>query len=169
MPYDKSTCDVKQHYVNLLKEQNQYLANYKDFCISGVSNEMLSREFEGKTLQDNLELQGIVGNITHTVFIGTKGIWQVETTRKQLVKAMHHVTEILDKYKSIFPDDEKERYTAFLFPCILKTYAVSPTYARMLVTDVEIANSTLYDKPPNAWARGPLTGTASNPSAQKIL
>eukprot|EP00957_Ditylum_brightwellii_P201743 15327042-Ditylum_brightwellii.AAC.1 len=43
LPYEKSICDEKQHYANLLKEQNQYLANYKDFCIGRVSNEMLSR------------------------------------------------------------------------------------------------------------------------------
>eukprot|EP00957_Ditylum_brightwellii_P003625 274400-Ditylum_brightwellii.AAC.1 len=65
LPYDKSICNGKHHYANLLKEQNQNLANYKDFCIGGVSNEMLSREFEGKTLCDHLELQGIVGDITN--------------------------------------------------------------------------------------------------------
>eukprot|EP00957_Ditylum_brightwellii_P211131 15365791-Ditylum_brightwellii.AAC.1 len=157
------------HYANLLKEQNQYLANYKDFCISGVSNEMLSREFEGQTLQDHLELQGVVGDIMHTVFMETKGIWQVESATKQVVKAMYHVTEILDKYKSSLPDDEKERYTALLFPLILNTYTVPPTYARMPVSDIEIANSTLYNKPPNTWSRGPPTGTATNSSAQKIL
>eukprot|EP00957_Ditylum_brightwellii_P154425 11751409-Ditylum_brightwellii.AAC.1 len=81
-PYDKSICNGKQHYANLLKEQNRYLANYKDFSIGGVSNEMLSREFDGKTLRDHLELQGVVGDITHTVFMEMKGIWQVETTTK---------------------------------------------------------------------------------------
>eukprot|EP00957_Ditylum_brightwellii_P024135 1819844-Ditylum_brightwellii.AAC.1 len=167
LPYDKSIHDGKQHYANLLKEQNQYLTKYKDFCISGVSNKMLSREFEGETLQDHLELQGVVGNITHTVLTETKGIWQVETMKKQVVKAICHVTEILDKYKSSFPDNEKERYTAFLCPCILNTYAVPPTYVRTLVSDIKIANSTLYDKPPTTWARGPPTGTSTNSSAQK--
>eukprot|EP00957_Ditylum_brightwellii_P056872 4311568-Ditylum_brightwellii.AAC.1 len=46
LPYDKSIHNGKHHYANLLKEQNQYLANYKDFCIGGVSDEMLSRDFE---------------------------------------------------------------------------------------------------------------------------
>eukprot|EP00957_Ditylum_brightwellii_P210580 15365133-Ditylum_brightwellii.AAC.1 len=96
LPYDKSICDGKQRYANLLKEQNQYLANYKDVCIGGVTNEMLSREFKGKTLQDHLKLQDVVSNITQTVFTETKGIWQVETTRKQVVKAMRRVTETLD-------------------------------------------------------------------------
>eukprot|EP00957_Ditylum_brightwellii_P139344 10620037-Ditylum_brightwellii.AAC.1 len=76
LPYDKSIHDGKQHYANLLKAQNQYLANYKDFHIGGVSDKMLSIEFEGETLYDHLELQGIVGHITHTVFTETKGIWQ---------------------------------------------------------------------------------------------
>eukprot|EP00957_Ditylum_brightwellii_P174338 13273154-Ditylum_brightwellii.AAC.1 len=105
----------KQHYVNLLKKQNQYLANYKECCIGGISNEKLSRDFDGKTLQDHLELQGVVGDITHMVFTETKGIWQVETTTKQVVEAMHHVTEILDKYKSSFPDEEKKGTQCFLF------------------------------------------------------
>eukprot|EP00957_Ditylum_brightwellii_P120715 9207424-Ditylum_brightwellii.AAC.1 len=37
LPHDKSICDGKQHYTNLLKEQNQYLANHDNFCIGGVS------------------------------------------------------------------------------------------------------------------------------------
>eukprot|EP00957_Ditylum_brightwellii_P094124 7166289-Ditylum_brightwellii.AAC.1 len=74
LPYDKSINDEKQHYANLLKEQNQYFANYKDVCIGGVSNEMLSREIDRKTLCNHLELQGIVGDITHTVITETKGI-----------------------------------------------------------------------------------------------
>eukprot|EP00957_Ditylum_brightwellii_P057952 4393766-Ditylum_brightwellii.AAC.1 len=61
LPYDKSIHDGKQHYANLLKEQNQCLVNYKDFHIGGISNEMLSREFKGETLQDHLKLQGVVG------------------------------------------------------------------------------------------------------------
>eukprot|EP00957_Ditylum_brightwellii_P014900 1124000-Ditylum_brightwellii.AAC.1 len=108
LPYDKSIHDRKQHYTSLLKEPNQYLANYKDFCISGISNEMISREFDGKTLCDHLELQGVVGDITHTIFTETKGVWQVETSKTQVVEAMHHVTEILDKGKSSFSDKEKK-------------------------------------------------------------
>eukprot|EP00957_Ditylum_brightwellii_P097187 7401330-Ditylum_brightwellii.AAC.2 len=82
LPFDKSICDGKQHYANLLKEQNQYLANYKDFCIGEVSNEMLSSEFDRKTLRDNFESQGVVCNITQIIFTEVKGIWQVETTTK---------------------------------------------------------------------------------------
>eukprot|EP00957_Ditylum_brightwellii_P037280 2822085-Ditylum_brightwellii.AAC.1 len=88
---------------NLLKEQNQYLANYDDFCIGEVSDEMLSRDFDGKTLREHLELQGVAGDITHSIFIETKGIWQVKTRKKQIVEAMHHVTEIPNKYKASFP------------------------------------------------------------------
>eukprot|EP00957_Ditylum_brightwellii_P071294 5419443-Ditylum_brightwellii.AAC.1 len=60
LPYNKSIHGGKQNYDNLLREQNQYIANYEDFYIGGVSNEMLSREFEGKTLCGHLELQGIM-------------------------------------------------------------------------------------------------------------
>ena len=88
LPYDRSICNGKQHCANLLKEQNQYFANYKDCCISGVNNEMLSREFDNKTLQDHLELHGVIGDITHMIFAKTKGIWQVETTKTQVVEAM---------------------------------------------------------------------------------
>eukprot|EP00957_Ditylum_brightwellii_P114778 8752539-Ditylum_brightwellii.AAC.1 len=108
LPYDKSIHDGKQHYANLLKEQNQYLANYEDFHIGRVSNKMLSRDFKGKTLREHLELQGVVGNITHSVFNETKGFWQVETTKKQVVEAICHVTEIFDKCKASFLDEEKE-------------------------------------------------------------
>eukprot|EP00957_Ditylum_brightwellii_P037416 2830984-Ditylum_brightwellii.AAC.1 len=80
---------------------------------------------------------------------------------------MRHDTEILDKYKSSFPGKEKERYPAFLFPCVLNANAVPPIYAKNLVSDVEIENSKLYNKPPNAWSRGPPNGTVTNSSAHK--
>eukprot|EP00957_Ditylum_brightwellii_P142228 10835828-Ditylum_brightwellii.AAC.1 len=86
----------------------------------------------------------------------------------QVVEAMHHVTEILDKYKSSFPDNEIERYTAFPFLQILNTYAVPSMYARALISDAKIASLTLYDKSPNAWTRVPPTGTATNTSVQKV-
>eukprot|EP00957_Ditylum_brightwellii_P182926 13934115-Ditylum_brightwellii.AAC.1 len=56
LTHDKSICNGKQHYANLLKEQNQYLVNYKDFCISGISKEMLSKDFDGKMLREHSEL-----------------------------------------------------------------------------------------------------------------
>eukprot|EP00957_Ditylum_brightwellii_P210624 15365187-Ditylum_brightwellii.AAC.1 len=76
---------------------------------------------------------------------------------------MHHVTDIRDKYKASFHNEEKESYSAFPPPLVLNTYMVPPTYAKSLVSDVEIMNNlTLYDKPPNVWARGPPNGTSAN-------
>eukprot|EP00957_Ditylum_brightwellii_P151297 11520619-Ditylum_brightwellii.AAC.1 len=49
---------------------------------------------DGKTLREKLELPGVIGNITPTVFTKTKGIWQIETTKDQLVEAMQHVGKI---------------------------------------------------------------------------
>eukprot|EP00957_Ditylum_brightwellii_P053377 4045893-Ditylum_brightwellii.AAC.1 len=46
--YGKLICDGKQNYTNLLKEQTQYLANYKDFRIGSISKAMSSKEFDGK-------------------------------------------------------------------------------------------------------------------------
>eukprot|EP00957_Ditylum_brightwellii_P080311 6108294-Ditylum_brightwellii.AAC.1 len=85
LPHDKSIQDDKKLYAQLLKEQNQYLAKYDDFRIGGISDDMLSKEFDGKTLRGHLELPGVVGNITKTVFTTKKGIWQVETTKLQVL------------------------------------------------------------------------------------
>eukprot|EP00957_Ditylum_brightwellii_P176190 13415566-Ditylum_brightwellii.AAC.1 len=95
-----------------------YLASYYDFHIGGVGNSMLTREFD--------------------VFSATKGIWQIETSKTQVVKAMHHVTELLEKYKDKCPDDEKERDPAFLYPRVLNTYDVPATYAKTLIPNVKL-------------------------------
>eukprot|EP00957_Ditylum_brightwellii_P212074 15366933-Ditylum_brightwellii.AAC.1 len=38
LPYDKSIWDGKIQYAQLLKEQNQFLGNYEDFHIGGISD-----------------------------------------------------------------------------------------------------------------------------------
>eukprot|EP00957_Ditylum_brightwellii_P210468 15365003-Ditylum_brightwellii.AAC.1 len=110
--FPKSVKEVKDlldysHYANLLKEQNQYLANYNDFHIGGIRDKRLSKKFNGNTLREHLDLQGVIEDITQTVFTDSKGIWQVKTTKKQVVEAMRHVTEALDRYKDDFPDNKK--------------------------------------------------------------
>eukprot|EP00957_Ditylum_brightwellii_P126472 9640587-Ditylum_brightwellii.AAC.1 len=72
LPYDKSIWDGKMHYAQLLKEQNQFLGNYKDFRIGGISEDMIDTKFGESTLRDLLELPGLVGDITPTPFTKTK-------------------------------------------------------------------------------------------------
>eukprot|EP00957_Ditylum_brightwellii_P207623 15353791-Ditylum_brightwellii.AAC.1 len=131
LPYNKLIHDVKQRYANLPKEQNHHLTNYNDFHIGGIRVKMLSKDFDGKTLREHLELQGVIGDITQTAFTESK--------------------ETLDKYNDNFIDNQKEGYTAFPIPHILNTYMVPPMYAKTLVSDDKTANTmTTYDKPPNA-------------------
>eukprot|EP00957_Ditylum_brightwellii_P111043 8468321-Ditylum_brightwellii.AAC.1 len=68
LPYDKSMWDGKLQYAQLLKEQNQFLVNYKDFCTGGISEDMMDTKFGESTLHDLLELPGVVGDITPTPF-----------------------------------------------------------------------------------------------------
>eukprot|EP00957_Ditylum_brightwellii_P098226 7484310-Ditylum_brightwellii.AAC.1 len=42
--YGKSFRYEKQNYAQLLKEQNQYLSNYKDFRIGGIDKDMLDEK-----------------------------------------------------------------------------------------------------------------------------
>eukprot|EP00957_Ditylum_brightwellii_P156493 11910342-Ditylum_brightwellii.AAC.1 len=88
LPYDKSIWDGKIQYAQLLKEQKQFLGNYEDFHIGGISEGMIDTKFGASTLRDLLELPGIVGDITPTPFTKTKDIWQVETTKIQVVDDM---------------------------------------------------------------------------------
>eukprot|EP00957_Ditylum_brightwellii_P116570 8891801-Ditylum_brightwellii.AAC.1 len=50
LPYDKSIWDGKLQYAQLLKEQNQFLVNYKDFHIGGISEDMIDTKFGESTL-----------------------------------------------------------------------------------------------------------------------
>eukprot|EP00957_Ditylum_brightwellii_P027466 2076335-Ditylum_brightwellii.AAC.1 len=93
LPYNKSIQDGKQQYAQLIKEQNQYLTNYEDFQIRDISEDMVEDKFGDNILCDLLELPGVVGNVTLTPFTKSKGIWQVETTKSQVVEAMQHVAE----------------------------------------------------------------------------
>eukprot|EP00957_Ditylum_brightwellii_P132134 10073684-Ditylum_brightwellii.AAC.1 len=99
LPYDKSIQDGKVQYARLLKEQNQLLGNYKDSQIGGISEDLIGTKFGDNTLRNLLELSGVVGDITPTLFIKAKGIWQVETTEIQVVDIMRHVSKILSKIR----------------------------------------------------------------------
>eukprot|EP00957_Ditylum_brightwellii_P125079 9534027-Ditylum_brightwellii.AAC.1 len=79
---------------------------------------------------------------------------------------MHHVTETLNKHKNNFPDNNKDRYQAFCSPQVLNTYAVPALYAKTLVSDIKLDKTNSYDRPPNAWARGPPKNTNANNAKQ---
>eukprot|EP00957_Ditylum_brightwellii_P045456 3446002-Ditylum_brightwellii.AAC.1 len=79
--YEKSIRDGKIQYAQLLKEQNHFLGNYKDFRIGGISKDLIDTKFGDNTLRNLLELSGVVGDIIPTLFTKTKSIWQVETTK----------------------------------------------------------------------------------------
>eukprot|EP00957_Ditylum_brightwellii_P154740 11777570-Ditylum_brightwellii.AAC.1 len=104
-----------------------------------------------------MEIAGVVGDITPTVFTKTKGIWQVEMTKDQVVEAMHHVREVLKNIQDRVPEGYKNLYSAFPYPHVLNTSAVTMQNTKSLVSDVEISeNNETYDKPhPNAWVNGP--------------
>eukprot|EP00957_Ditylum_brightwellii_P143416 10926028-Ditylum_brightwellii.AAC.1 len=74
LPYDKSTQDSKLQYDQLLKEQNQFLANYEDFCIGGISEDMMDTKFGKSTLRNLLELPEVLGDITPAPLTKSKGI-----------------------------------------------------------------------------------------------
>eukprot|EP00957_Ditylum_brightwellii_P062210 4721101-Ditylum_brightwellii.AAC.1 len=121
LPYDKSIRGRRQNYVQLLKEQNQYLSNYKDFRIGGIDKDLLEEKIDDSTLREKLELVGVVGDIMPTAFTKTKGIWQVETTKTQVVEAMRHVTEVLGNIRDKTPERYKTLYSAFPYPRVLNT------------------------------------------------
>eukprot|EP00957_Ditylum_brightwellii_P105688 8059391-Ditylum_brightwellii.AAC.1 len=50
----------------------------------------LRHQFDGVTLRDKFDLPGVVGDIMPTVFTTNKEIWQIETTKDQIVDAMRH-------------------------------------------------------------------------------
>eukprot|EP00957_Ditylum_brightwellii_P074300 5645486-Ditylum_brightwellii.AAC.1 len=126
---------------------------------------MLTREFDGKSLCEQLELARVIGDIMQTVFTKTKGIWQIEISKTQVVEAMCHIMEILEKYKDKFPD--KERYPVFLYPRVLNTFDIPATYAKTLISGVEITDpNSNYDQLPNAWTRGPPRNTVANTQNQ---
>eukprot|EP00957_Ditylum_brightwellii_P049334 3743253-Ditylum_brightwellii.AAC.1 len=116
LPYDKSIRDGKQNYLQLLKEQNQYLSNYEDFRIGGVNEDLLDEKIDDSTLLEKPELVGVIGDIMPTVFTKTKGIWQVETTKMQVVEAMRHVTEVLGNIRDNIPERYKTLFSAFPYP-----------------------------------------------------
>eukprot|EP00957_Ditylum_brightwellii_P061602 4674490-Ditylum_brightwellii.AAC.1 len=74
LPYDKSICDDKCHYAQLLKEHILYLSKYDDFRVGGINKELLDMELDGQILRNMLELTGTIKYITPLVFSEQKGI-----------------------------------------------------------------------------------------------
>eukprot|EP00957_Ditylum_brightwellii_P209944 15364395-Ditylum_brightwellii.AAC.2 len=174
LPYDKSIRDRKQNFGQLLKKQNQYLSKYEDFRISGVNKELFEEEIGNITLRGKLELAGVMGDITPTVFTKLKGIWQVGTTKIQVVEAMRHVTEGLENICNKISECYKVLYSAFPYPRVLNTSCVPVQYAKSLISNVEILeNNNSCDKlPPSAWINGlsrkqENQNTSKNPVSKK--
>eukprot|EP00957_Ditylum_brightwellii_P086085 6549635-Ditylum_brightwellii.AAC.1 len=81
-------------------------------------------ELDGQTLRDKLELTGVIEHIMPMVFSELKGIWQIETTKTNIMEAMRHVKEVLEEIRQNLLDGEINKYGAFPYPRILITYAV---------------------------------------------
>eukprot|EP00957_Ditylum_brightwellii_P165867 12628376-Ditylum_brightwellii.AAC.1 len=81
---DQTIKDNKNHYSNLLREQNAYLVNYVDFCIRGLTEEVLSVEISGKTVHKNILESPYVVDMHEMTYIDDKGIWTIETTKDTL-------------------------------------------------------------------------------------
>jgi hypothetical protein len=63
LPYDKSICEGRHHYAQLLKKQNQYLSKYDNFKVGNISKDLVDMELGGQTLRDKLELSGVIKNL----------------------------------------------------------------------------------------------------------
>eukprot|EP00957_Ditylum_brightwellii_P049040 3720767-Ditylum_brightwellii.AAC.2 len=128
---------------------------------------MLTREFNSKLLQEQLELAGVIGDITQTVFTMTKGNWQIKMSKTHMVETILHVAEVLEKYKDKFPDEEKEQYPALPYLRMLNTYAVSATYTKTLISNNETTHpNSSYDCLPNTWTRSPSGNIVANTQKQ---
>eukprot|EP00957_Ditylum_brightwellii_P063757 4838015-Ditylum_brightwellii.AAC.1 len=136
LPYNKSIRDGKQNYAQLLKEENQYLSNYKDFRISSINKDLLDKKIDDSTLRGKQELADVIGDIMPTVFTKVKGIWKVKTTKLQVVEAMRNVTEVLDNIQDKISERYKTLFSAFPCPRVLNTSCVLVQYAKSLVSDV---------------------------------
>jgi len=133
------------------------LSTFKYFWVGAIIEEILDTKFDVVTLREKLELPGVAGGITPTVFTANKGIWQIETTTDQIADAMRHVREVLASICDSLQSNYNENFSAFPFPRILNNYAVPTQYTKDLFATVEInATDTSYEKPPNAWSKGPL-------------
>eukprot|EP00957_Ditylum_brightwellii_P133327 10165603-Ditylum_brightwellii.AAC.1 len=82
-----------------------------------------ANKYNNTILREHLELTGVVGVITHMVFTESKGIWQVETTKVQVVGAMGYVTETLAKYHDHLSESKINYFALFPYPRALNTYA----------------------------------------------
>ena len=112
------------------------MSKYEDFRIGGIDEDPLDEKIDDSTLREKLELAGVVGDITPSVFTKIKGIWQVETTKFQVVEVMRHVTEVLDNICDKIPERCKMLFSAFPYPRVLNTSCVPVQYAKSLVSDV---------------------------------
>eukprot|EP00957_Ditylum_brightwellii_P092916 7074873-Ditylum_brightwellii.AAC.1 len=106
-----------EHYKMLICEQNAYLTNYADFCIGGISKEMLEVSISGKMVKDNMLMSPYIANMNPSIDTATKGIWTIEMTQKNLHKAIKDVELAIQALPSAVPDKCFRKPDAFPMPC----------------------------------------------------
>eukprot|EP00957_Ditylum_brightwellii_P106790 8146523-Ditylum_brightwellii.AAC.1 len=94
MPYDKSLPNEAFKYDDLLCEQNLYLERYDDFKIGGLHKTALDYKMDdGTTIRSTLLSADSIVDIHSTVYTDQKGIWIIETTKKNIAAAIKWMEE----------------------------------------------------------------------------
>eukprot|EP00957_Ditylum_brightwellii_P160266 12201132-Ditylum_brightwellii.AAC.1 len=105
-----------EDYKTLVREQNAYLTKYAEFCVGGISEEMLEMTISGKTVKENMLMLPYIVNMHPLIYTASKGIWTIETTQKNLHKAIKDVELAIQALPSAIPDEYFEKFGAFPMP-----------------------------------------------------
>eukprot|EP00957_Ditylum_brightwellii_P165242 12581461-Ditylum_brightwellii.AAC.1 len=76
------------HYDSLLQEQSEYLANYDNCRVGGLSDDMLNFKTSGKTICQNILDSLHVIDIHFMMFTDDKEIWTVDSTKDDYIKQL---------------------------------------------------------------------------------
>eukprot|EP00957_Ditylum_brightwellii_P093797 7142240-Ditylum_brightwellii.AAC.1 len=96
LKYNQTIKDNKNHYSNLLHKQSAHLVDYADFCIKGLTEEVLRVEISEKTVCKNILESPYVVDMHKMMFTNNKGIWTIETMKDTLHQAMSEIDKGLE-------------------------------------------------------------------------
>eukprot|EP00957_Ditylum_brightwellii_P021311 1607210-Ditylum_brightwellii.AAC.1 len=117
MPCNKPIPNTNGKVADLLHEQNLYLENYEDFRIGGLHKAALEYTFKDESTIGSLMLgNDFIVDIHMAVFMEKKGIWTIETTKKEIANVIQWKEVNFFKLYTQVPEECCGLYTPFPVP-----------------------------------------------------
>eukprot|EP00957_Ditylum_brightwellii_P154151 11730847-Ditylum_brightwellii.AAC.1 len=119
---------------------------------------MLEVTISGKSVKENMLMPSYIVNMHPSIYKASKGIWTIETTQKNLQKAIKDVELAIQALPSAVPDEYFEKFDAFPMLPVIPSYGNSYNFMTQITMNVSIPSNDdkEYVLPPETHGVGVL-------------